>query len=67
MHRRASIRQSGRRRLAVMAAIGIAGAGIGLWFFEVKQVPPDSGVLDLTLGVPTSIHRTADRHRTPGR
>jgi hypothetical protein len=64
---RASIRQLGRRRLALIAAIGIGGTGIGLWFFGAKQSPSDSGVLDLTDGVPTASHKTADGHSKPGR
>ena len=50
-----------------MAAIGIGGAGIGLWFFGARQGPSDAGVLDLTDGVPTASHKTADGHSKPGR
>jgi hypothetical protein len=59
------IRKLGRRRLALIAALGIAGALIGLWFLGAKQPPADAEVLDLSDGVHTAIH--ADGHRQTGR
>jgi hypothetical protein len=51
--------------LALIAALGIAGALIGLWFLGAKQPPADAEVLDLSDGVHTAIH--ADGHRQTGR
>jgi hypothetical protein len=63
----AGVRQLSRRRLALIAALGLGGVGLGLWFIGIKPAPPDSEVLDLMGGVPSAIHRTPEGQRQTGR